>query len=320
MSEPTLPALRELQARPQWVCWRKEQRKDNKNKLTKVPYNPWTGGQARPNDPATWASYERAYTTWQTYPERYDGIGYMFRRDLTGVDIDHCLDADGQIEPWAWTIITRLASYAEYSPGGTGVHILVGGIVPKGIRRFISKSLPQLQPLHRDAAIEMYCEDRYFTITGKWVEGTPTTIETNQGALDALSAEITALASSATPAISYASPTISLDDEALVQKATAASNGGKFRALFYQGSAGYPSASEADMALCLMLAFWTGRDPERMDRLFRKSALYREKWDTVRNGQSTYGQETLRKAAALCRVVYNPGRSYRPWERMYEYL
>jgi putative DNA primase/helicase len=153
--------------------------------------------------------------------------------------------------------------------------------------------------------------------SGKWVEGTPTTIETNQGALDALAAEITALESSATP--ESWSPTNSGDDEALLQKAAAASNGGKFRALFYQGSAGYPSASEADMALCLLLAFWTGRDPERMDRLFRKSALYREKWDTARS-QSTYGQDTIHKAAALCRVVYDPERPRHQLERDIEQL
>src|SRR6266496_914995 len=184
------------------------------------------------------------------------------------------------------------------------------------IRRFISKSLSHLQPQHPDAAIEMYCEGRYFTITGKWVEGTPTTIETNQSALDALYVEVTAQEALDTVASSFSASTISLDDEQLLQKATTASNGSKFRALFYQGSAGYPSASEADMALCLMLAFWTGRDTERMDRLFRKSVLAREKWDTARNGQSTYGQETLRKAATLCRVVYDPERSRKPWERI----
>ncbi len=311
MSEQTFPALRELQARPQWVCWRKEQRR---GKGTKVPYNPRTGERARPNDSTTWTSYAEALATWQKHPRRYDGIGYMFHRDLTGVDIDHCIDEQGQIEPWAWAIVKRLASYAEYSPSRTGLHILVRGAVPKGIHRSLSKSLPHLQPLHPDAAIEVYCEGRYFTITANHVEGTPTTIEANQGALDTLYAEITALESLGTPAGTLSPQTISLDDEQLLQKATQASNGSKFRALFYQGSAGYPSASEADMALCLMLAFWTGRDPERMDRLFRKSALYREKWDTGRS-QSTYGQDTIHKAAALCRAIYDPLGSRKQLER-----
>ena len=33
------------------------------------------------------------------------------------------------------------------------------------------------------------------------------------------------------------------------------------------------------MAMCMKLAFWTGRDKEQMDRLFRQSGLIREKWE-----------------------------------------
>lgn len=35
----------------------------------------------------------------------------------------------------------------------------------------------------------------------------------------------------------------------------------------------FPSQSEADMALCTKLAFYTGRDFDQMDRLFRESCL-----------------------------------------------
>jgi primase-polymerase (primpol)-like protein len=37
--------------------------------------------------------------------------------------------------------------------------------------------------------------------------------------------------------------------------------------------------SRADAAFLAMLAFWTGPDPERLDRLFRNSGRYREKWE-----------------------------------------
>lgn len=49
----------------------------------------------------------------------------------------------------------------------------------------------------------------------------------------------------------------------------------------------YPSQSEADMALCSHLAFWTGRNAIQMDRLFRCSGLMRDKWDRAQSG-STY--------------------------------
>src|SRR5690242_1942469 len=80
---PLLPALAELQARPQWVCWRKEIRN---GKPTKVPYNALTGRLAESNNPATWAELAQVEARLHQQPRAYDGIGYMFHRDLTGVD------------------------------------------------------------------------------------------------------------------------------------------------------------------------------------------------------------------------------------------
>src|SRR5215831_5390133 len=77
----TLPALLELQARPQWVCWRKEQRGD---RYTKVPYNPRTGKGAASDGPATWSSYEQAFMALGM--GLYHGLGFMFNQDYTGID------------------------------------------------------------------------------------------------------------------------------------------------------------------------------------------------------------------------------------------
>jgi putative DNA primase/helicase len=41
-----------------------------------------------------------------------------------------------------------------------------------------------------------------------------------------------------------------------------------------------------------LLAFWTGDDGGRVDRLFRASRLYRAKWDEAR-GERTYGAQTI---------------------------
>ena len=57
--------------------------------------------------------------------------------------------------------------------------------------------------------------------------------------------------------------------------------------------------------MCALLAFWTGRDQKRMDRLFRRSGLFRPKWDEPRAADHrTYGAMTIAKAAASCRQVY----------------
>ena len=57
----------------------------------------------------------------------------------------------------------------------------------------------------------------------------------------------------------------------------------------------YDSHSEADLALCINLAYWTKGDVYQMDRLFRQSGLMRAKWDVQRGG-TTYGRKTIRDA------------------------
>src|SRR6266702_4097702 len=215
-----LPALEELQARPQWVCWRKEERQGT---FTKVPYNARTGNKAQSDNPETWASYAQAVQALRT--GTYHGIGYVFHRDYTGIDLDHCVDPDGRSDPWAQAYLDRLNSYAEYSPSKTGIHILVRGTVPSGIRRRVPGAP------HPQAAIEMYCERRYFTVTGAHVEGTPTTIE-QCSALASLHAELFAPKPATASDRQRATPDgdIATSDEVLLEKAMRAKNSATFRA------------------------------------------------------------------------------------------
>src|SRR5690242_18897861 len=99
---PCFPALLELRTRAQWVCWRYEQRD---GEPTKVPYTPRTAKRAESDDPETWGTYQEACQALCRHGKRYDGVGYMFHREITGIDLDHCIDETGQIEPWAQTII-----------------------------------------------------------------------------------------------------------------------------------------------------------------------------------------------------------------------
>ena len=89
---------------------------------------------------------------------------------------------------------------------------------------------------------------------------------------------------------------VPLPDDALLKRARSAANGESFSTLFDDGDySGYGSQSEADLALCGMLAFWTGGEPERIDRLFRESGRCRPKW-SKRRGQQTYGERTITEA------------------------
>jgi hypothetical protein len=72
---------------------------------------------------------------------------------------------------------------------------------------------------------------------------------------------------------------------------------------------GYLSQSEADSALCSMLAFYTGPRPERIDRLFRQSRLHRDKWDEMR-GSETYGARTIAQVIAAKSEYWTPSEGY----------
>lgn len=69
-------------------------------------------------------------------------------------------------------------------------------------------------------------------------------------------------------------------------------NGAKFISLYDRGE--YPegkSHSEADITLCAMIAFRVGPDPDMIDRIFRESRLYRDKWD-----REDYAERTIAAA------------------------
>ena len=102
---------------------------------------------------------------------------------------------------------------------------------------------------------------------------------------------------------------LDLSDAEVIAKAHNARNGAAFAALWNGDTSGYGSHSEADMALCNALAFWTGRNAGQMDRLFRSSGLMREKWDRRQSG-STYGALTIQEAIRTCTHTYTAQAEY----------
>ncbi|WP_117595436.1 phage NrS-1 polymerase family protein [Haloprofundus halophilus] len=291
----------ELAERPQWVCWRQEKRDGKK---TKIPVVPGVGSFASSTDPETWADFQTACE----YLEhgRADGIGFVFTEEdpIVGVDLDDCRDPEtGDTDGDAQDIITRLDSYTEISPSGTGYHVLIQGALPEG--------------RNRRGKIECYDTARFFTVTGDRVTGTPTKVATRQDALEAIHREYIA-EETPTQATNRSmdvtrrdesTSSTSLDDDTLLEKAKNASNGAKFDRLWNGNTSGYDSNSEADMALCCLLAFWSGGDKTQMDQLFRRSGLTREKWDEVHYADgSTYGEKTIERAIQTTSEFYTPSQ------------
>jgi putative DNA primase/helicase len=284
----------ELRPRPQWVAWRYELRK---GKWTKVLKNPRTGDNAKSDDAATWGTFEEALACSRT--RRMDGVGFVFSilDEFAGIDLDHCRDPlTGIIAPWALAIIEAMHSYTEISPSHAGVKIFLRG-------RITSSG-------NRKGQIEMYDHHRYFTVTGYRLLNLPATLESRH-------AELTAWHARLFPEPHRVSPPLrpelsqrqtiaacSSEDE-LLTRALGARNGDHFAQLWAGDVGSYPSHSEADLAFCAMLAFWCGPDPIRIDTLFRRSGLYREKWDERHYGDGrAYGQATVAQALAHGQEMY----------------
>lgn len=307
-SADTLPES--LRERDQWVCWRTQ---DRDGKTTKVPIIPGTTQFASTTDSETWRSFQTAREAATSMPVA--GVGFVFTADdpLIGIDLDDCRDPEtGEPTDWATEIIAQLDSYTEVSPSGTGYHVLVTGTLPDG--------------RNRAGDLELYDRSRFFTVTGDHVAGTPTTIEPRSEAVDTLhdtelhaasDAEATTDTSTTANTASTDTPTdetaatqpsaAAIGDTELIERAQRAANGEKFTRLWNGSTSGYESHSEADMALCRLLAFWTGGEAQRVDRLFRRSGLARDKWDDVHYADgSTYGEKTVERAIAHTDDVYTP--------------
>lgn len=272
---------RALKERRQWIAWRPGKRG---GKWTKIPVDARTGNEASSTDPNTWATFEDALAYYQT--GKADGIGYVFSEDdpYVGIDLDKCCDPKtGAVESWAKEVIDRLGSYTELSPSGKGIHIIVEGKLPPGRRR--------------KGPIEMYEQGRYFTITGH-ADGD---IQEKSDELAAWHSEVFAEEQSESRKAERPPQPVDLSDSELIAKAQSGKGGDKFSRLWNGDLSDHGSHSEADLALCNMLAFWTGRDAHRMDALFRQSGLMREKWE-----RSDYRERTIEEAVSSCTDVYSP--------------
>jgi primase-polymerase (primpol)-like protein len=157
-----------------WVLWRFILAK---GKWTKVPFSAHGNhAGASSTDTTTWAPFEDAFDAIEC--GGFDGIGIMFNGELVGFDFDDVRDPETSvIDPWAQDLIDELGGYAEVSPSGTGVKVIVRGKLPPGRRKFTT------------IGAEAYDRARYFTITGHVLEGHER-VEHRQAELEAVFAKM----------------------------------------------------------------------------------------------------------------------------------
>lgn len=250
-------------------------------------------------DRSTWRSFDVAARYAYTHGLQ---IGYVLSEDdpYCCIDLDWTDEESQQrkgkaIDPTKWSsnlgdanrynfIIQTFATYTERSVSGKGLHLWVRADIGAGRRR---------------DGVEVYSQERFIVCTGDSLSGLSPLIEDRQALVEKMIGDMM----NATASRSELEPLVELpedpdemlcEDAFLMQIATGADNAHKFNELFagrwQSEDFGFPSQSEADLALMSMFTFYSPINSQ-CRRLFRTSALgQREK--AVKNDR--YLNYTLR--------------------------
>lgn len=276
---------KELKENALFCLWKYEMRNGRK---TKVPYQT-NGKRADSSNKACFSDFDTVANLTQSY----DGIGMGMFQPFVAVDIDHCVDG-GKLSDMATDIVETLNSYTEYSPSESGVRIVAKAdtLSYDKVKYYIN---------NQKIGLEVYVAgmtNKFVTLTGNTICEAPIAERTNEimAILDKYMQKPVVALNPKKIVGSY------LSDESIIEKSAKSKQGEKFSALW--NGEFETSHSEADQALCAVLAFWCGGDTEQMDRLFRKSKLYREKWE-----RNDYREMTLQKALMQTKEFYKPVKS-----------
>ena len=303
----------------QFITWRPVYR-DN-GKIDKIPTDYKTGKVADAHDPNIWTDYNTAAAK--------GNVGFVFTDDdpFWFLDIDNCLMPDGKWSPLAQELCGKLAGSAmEVSVSGKGLHVFGTG------------SLPKHSCDNSQAKLGLYHTKR-FVAFGSGLVGNAAHVSNGQmGEIISVyfsksKPDDAPVNWSIAPVAEWIGPA---DDDELIRRMlsvkSAASVFGS-RATTQQlwtndkvalGIA-FPAdgrdydASSADMSLAQHLAYWTGKDCERIKQIMLRSGLIRDKWN-----RDDYLRRTILAAVgrqvAVCvdKPIDNPVMEAEPVDRVGE--
>lgn len=276
----------------------------------KLPVNA-NGDVVSALDPANWLPFREACAIAAVQGLH---IGFVLTESdpFFCLDIDHCLKPDGSDwTPTAYEVLKALAGgKVEVSVSGKGLHIW-GSYT----------HIPQHRCKNTALRLELYHSDR-FIVLGSNAQGSESADMTallpgviNRWFAPDLTTPDNGTAEWTTePCEGWSGPT---DDNILIEKALASVNSRaifgatvSFRDLWecnaevlgttWPGNNGGYDASSADAALAQRLAFWTGKNCDRIQRLMERSALRREKYD-----RPDYLPRTIMGACRRQTLVYS---------------
>lgn len=312
------PALAGMAAYRQFLLYKLVPSRTRPGKTDKFPMS-LSGDVVDAHDPTHWVDAETALAALQLWGDGF-GLAFVFTEQdpFWFIDIDDCLLPDNTWAPNATDLMGWFAGAAvEVSQSGRGLHIFGTGRLPPDVPR---------RKKSAELGADLYTESRFVALTGINILGD---ISTDHSAtLQWLAATYLNIQPGQFdvpddgPRSDWSGP---VDDDELLERirssrgsVASAFGGGRasvqqlldadFDALsqFYppdQGGDGY-DASAVDLALAQHLAFWTGCDTARIERIMRRTPLAREKWDM----RDDYLPRTILRACERQQDVYRDTR------------
>jgi hypothetical protein len=285
----------ELKSLKAFLLYKSVPKKSGKG-FDKIPYQNGVMSNDRSKD----VTYEEAARFLAAHKDEYDGIGHHVQDGYYCIDLDGCISPEAGIEPWAEEIVKESPLHWEQSPSNTGLHGWGKGHKPG--------------PKCRKGNIEIYdgSSTRFITCTGKNIHNPPQIVrafditdlynrliigESQQGETTSTTAAPPSISQPA-QVQSHSSSTGTTSKFAILMYGDITSSGKPFIIGDSSGSVEYPSHSEADGALCTILAAKYDGDPEQFNKIdadFRLSSLNRKKWED----RADYREDTIKSAIAF---------------------
>ena len=292
--------IEELKKQRSWVLHRHEKGK------SKIPTTlSGINAGCSPEHSLEWVTYKKAAAAVDQV--KADGVSLIIQPGYFFIDIDH-----RQLEdPLVKDIMAKVNSYTELSLSGNGIHIY-GLCDPERFPTRVKngkKCLDDKRYYVKHNDIEIYIgglTNKAAAFTGNAVRDID--LSDGTGGILAVLDKYMRRSSEApedpaeVPALELSDPD-DLEDIALdlICDLGRQANGDKFKRLFNAGDISeYGSQSEADAALCAIIAYRIGANYALMDHIFRESALYRDKWD-----REDYREATMRKGVEACRGIFH---------------
>lgn len=279
----------ELKKEPRFVFWKLVENKG------KVPINAKTNQLAKSNDPTTWSTFEECVSS--PYINYCDGIGFMLGDGWVGIDLDNHDNSNMRDTFNDFYKAFKNIAYIEYSQSKKGIHLILKGKLPNGAR-------------HK-GNYEMYDTNRYFALTGFKVNKKLITFSEDNKLLQEYHDKYLGKAKNfvferinENGEIEITNLT-TLNYDSVID--TALKTDLKFAELYNGNWKGnYPSQSEADSAFVCKLAYYLDKNVSAIDSYFKRSALYRDKWERKGNDSvQSYKERTINQALSIVKETYS---------------